>query len=104
MHAPCLSAVATSAQGSQCLAEFLTAAPERQCITLSNAANCAASQISDMCGYDALTLSFEGMQAFAKQVRRYFRIQCNVTEGSSEDIANYEAMECLVFEDSVLFG
>uniref|UniRef100_A0A0R3RKL2 DUF19 domain-containing protein n=1 Tax=Elaeophora elaphi TaxID=1147741 RepID=A0A0R3RKL2_9BILA len=99
-HSMCLTSVITSAEGSKCLTSFLPIASEQQCSFLTNVANCATPHIHDTCGYDALALSFEGMNIFANQLNKSCNIQIPVasvkTSCAESDVVEYLQCENLI--------
>ncbi|CAG9531770.1 unnamed protein product [Cercopithifilaria johnstoni] len=104
-HSMCLTSVITSSEGSKCLASFLPMASEQQCLFLTNVANCAAPHIHNTCGYEALTLSFEGMNVFANELNKSCNIQIPVasvkTSCTESDIVEY--LQCENFIDHFTF-
>ncbi|VBB34684.1 unnamed protein product, partial [Acanthocheilonema viteae] len=99
-HSACLTSVITSSEGSKCLASFLPKASEQQCSFLANVANCATPYIYSTCGYEALTLSFEGMNIFANQLNKSCNIQIPIasvkTSCTESDIVEYLQCENLI--------
>ncbi|VDK87102.1 unnamed protein product [Litomosoides sigmodontis] len=99
-HSTCLTSVITSSQGSKCLASFLPTATEEQCAFLTNVANCATPYIHNSCGYEALALSFEGMNVFANQLNKSCNIQIPIasikTNCAESDVIEYLQCESLI--------
>ncbi|MCP9258291.1 Protein F44E2.4 [Dirofilaria immitis] len=104
-HSMCLTSVITSPQGSKCLASFLAIASDQQCSFLTSVANCAAPHIYNTCGYEALTLSFEGMHIFANRLNKSCNIQIPIAsvKTSCNEAGIIEYLQCENFIDHFTF-